>query len=513
MSKLYINFRTFLITALAATAAVLCAYCYLYSRSAGLALGIICCILLLAAAVIGVILFVINRIRLAIAITFVLASVIGICAFSSGIFIADNWRDGQSYAGYRAVTARVCAIDVHTGKYMVDLDELMLDGKRINGILRLDIAVSDDNIAELIDSGDRVQFGARLRAIELADNGGVNGAAYRTDIRYIANVESKDIVVDFGKPKPLESLNNAMRKLLTDGMGEKYGNIAFSMLTGDKYSLNTGVFDYFSAAGIGHIMAVSGLHIGFFVIILNMLLFKLNKRVRFPIIGVVLIAYAIIADFSPSVVRAIIMTFVAGIGTLIGGRRDLLSSLMCAYSLILAVKPFYIFEAGFLLSFGALYGIAMFSGSLLRMALKRKIPRKLCNSACGSISASLGILPAEAYFFGTVHSLAFLVNMVIIPYVTVVFISIVLAMPVAAIQGCLPVLGICKFLLIPLDYIAILVANTPNIVFRLQSCGAVLLCYPLFFMASEYVIADRGMATKGIYSFLACAAIIIACAL
>ena len=187
--------------------------------------------------------------------------------------------------------------------------------------------------------------------------------------------------------------------------------------------------------------------------LLDFLLKKLGKRIRFSIILCVLVAYAALADFSPSVVRAVIMTVVAMSSLFVGGRRDILSSLLCALSLILAVKPFYLFEVGFLLSFGAIFGIAVFGNSIARFFVRHGAHRKVAQSVGAAASVSIGITPAEIYFFNALPVLTVLVNIAVIPYVAVVFIAIV-CMAVVAAMGLGGALAACKYMLIPLDMIA-----------------------------------------------------------
>lgn len=510
-----LNFRAFLIIALFVTATVLCVYCYAYNSVAGIVLGVLCLIVCFALAVLFVFRFIFNKSRLVVAISFSLAAVLCVIAFSVGVTVVDKWERGSKFDGYCSVSGRVCDIDTQSGKYKLFLDDLVLNGQSSDGILRINIAVSDNNIVDVVRCGDTLQFGAKIKYIGLAQEGGkINGSAYRTDVRYTTSVSSDDIVVkNVGQLSTLEQFSVNLRSHLAENMGEKYGNIAFSMLTGDKHGLGTGIFDYFSAAGLGHIMAVSGLHIGFLVLLLNFILFKVRKKIRFPIIAVVLLLYAVLADFSPSVVRAVIMAYISGIGILIGGRRDLLSSLLCAFSLILAVKPFYLFEVGFLLSFGAIFGIAVFSGIIHRFIVKHDGPKKLGNAIGGSLSASVGILPAQAYFFGNVQILACLINIFVLPYISVVFISIICLLPISAIPYCGSVLVVSKYLLIPLDYVAYGIAHVPYTIIGLKSVWAVFLCYPVMFVAGEHVILDKCKTAIGWYSLAVCLIIIIVCAL
>lgn len=511
-----LNFRAFLIVALFVTVAVLCVYCYAYNAAVGIVLGVLCIVGCCSLAVLFIFRFIYNKSRLIVAISFSLAAVLCIIAFSVGVTFADNWERGTRFNGYCSVSGRVCDIDTQSGRYRLFLDDLVLNGQSADGMLRIDVVVSDKNIADIVRCGDTLQFGAKINAVDLArKDGKIYGNAYRTDVRYTSSVKSDGIVVkNVGDARLLERFSLALRSHLTDNMGAKYGNIAFSMLTGDKHGLGTGVFDYFSAAGLGHIMAVSGLHIGFLVLLLNFILRKVCKKIRFPIIAVVLLLYAVLADFSPSVVRAVIMAYISGIGILIGGRRDLLSSLLCAYSLILAVKPFYLFEAGFLLSFGALFGIAAFSGIIRRFLDNRHAPRRLGNAVSGSISVSVGILPMQAYFFQKVQILACLVNIIVLPYISVVFISIICLLPISAIPHCGSVLVASKYLLIPLDYLAYaIVAYLPYTIIGLKSSSALFLCYPLMFIAGEHIMLGKSKIAVGWYSLAVCLTIIIVCAL
>ncbi|MDE6200528.1 MAG: ComEC/Rec2 family competence protein [Clostridiales bacterium] len=515
MSPKILNFRAFLIVALFVTATVLCVYCYAYNTAAGIVLGVLCLIVFFALAVFFIFRFIYNKSRLVVAISFSLAAVLCIIAFSVGVTFVDRWERGAEFDGYCSVSGRVCDIDTQSGQYKLFLDDLVLNGKSADGILRINISVDDNNIADIVSCGDTLQFGAKINSVDLAQDGGkINGSAYRTDVRYTALVDSDGIVVkNFGEPRMLEKFSINLRGHLTENMGEKYGNIAFSMLTGDKHGLGTGIFDYFSAAGLGHIMAVSGLHIGFLVLLLNFLMCKVRKKIRFPIIGVVLLLYMVLADFSPSVVRAVIMAYISGIGILLGGRRDLLSSLLCAYSLILAVKPFYLFEVGFLLSFGAIFGIAVFSGIIYRFLTNHRVPKKLGNAIGGSLSASAGILPAQAYFFGKVQVLACLINIFVLPYISVVFIGIICLLPISAIPHCGSVLVACKYMLMPLDYVAYGIAHVPYTIISLKSDWLVFLCYPVMFVAGEHVMLDKCKTAVGWYSSAVCLTIIIVCAL
>ncbi len=507
-----INFRAFLIIALAVVASVFCTYAYMFNRVLGLTLG---CVFIVALAVLlGFFIFEYKcgKAKLRVVFAFAIAIALCISAFAVGVVSYDR-RNDANVDGYRSVYGRVAAVDVRSGVYKFNLDELMIDGKETDGIMRVTFSPSDNNISEFISCGDRLAFGAQVKSVKMFSHGYVDGTSYRTDIRYNVFIDGENVSVVQGEPRVLETFLQSLRSLYVKNMGERFGNIAFSMLTGDKYGLDGNVSDYYSASGLGHIMAVSGLHIGFFVVLLSFLLCKINRKVRLPIIGAVLIGYAVIADFSPSVMRAVIMAFIAGISFVVGGRRDILSSLFCALSLILAVKPFYLFDVSFLLSFGALFGIAMFANSIKLFLTARGVHNKIANATGAALSVSIGLFPAQIYFFGKVQIFAIAVNMIVLPYISVIFVMLVCLTPIAALPSCGILLKICEYLMLPLDYIAYGIASLPFAQFGITAGGAVFLCYPIMFCAGGYLMSERKKTAIILYSAVACIAIICVSAL
>lgn len=498
---------------LSVIAAVICAYLYMVSRALGITLGCVLIVVLAILTAIFILKYKYKKSRLRVAIAMCLSTALSICAFTVAVVSYDNWYKGNDYSGYCTVSGRICAVDVRTGIYRFNLEELVLNGNDVDGMMRVTVTAADNNIAELAECGDTIVFGAKVKTVKLFDNGKVNGNAYRTDIRYTATVSGDSLIIDTGEATALESFLQNMRTFYVDNMGEKYGNIAFSMITGDKYALDEEYTDYFSAAGIGHIMAVSGLHIGFLAIVLSFILSKLDKRIAFPIMLAVLFAYTVIADFSPSVVRAVIMAAISGAAVFIGGRRDLLSSLLCAFSLILAVKPLYLFETGFLLSFGAIFGIALFANSIRRFLVKHGAHHKVGNAIGASVAVSIGIMPIMMYYFETVQIFACIVNIALLPYIALVFLSIVCLTPLALIPHCGVVLKACEYLLMPLDYITYGIAQIPYATIKVSTAAYVLVCYPIMFFASEFFMLRKGKTAVVLYSAAVCVLICIICTL
>ena len=141
--------------------------------------------------------------------------------------------------------------------------------------------------------------------------------------------------------------------------------VAMCILLGDKSYLNLELKDAFSGAGAMHLLAVSGLHVGIFLVILQWLFKTLGRRVprwlQFSLILIILWTYAGITGFSPSVNRAVTMFSFVALGTLTGRRYDSINGLIASAMILLAINPYFIFDIGFQLSYGAMFGIFLFS--------------------------------------------------------------------------------------------------------------------------------------------------------
>lgn len=213
---------------------------------------------------------------------------------------------------------------------------------------------------------------------------------------------------------------------------ENYG-VVYALLTGDRGAIESDVVENFQRAGTLHLLAVSGLHVGFVVALVAFALkrFKLHPLVECGIILVPLLFYAYICGFSPSVTRAVTMTVCVYLSRVVLGRYDMLTSLSISAVLLIFLTPYTIFDAGFQLSFLSVFGIATLHASVTRLFLRRKINRFVryfLNAFLLSASCSLATLFVLAVNFGQVPLLGVFVNLFAIPLVTVVFVLCVFGM-------------------------------------------------------------------------------------
>lgn len=188
------------------------------------------------------------------------------------------------------------------------------------------------------------------------------------------------------------------------------------MVLGERWEIAPSLRESFYRIGIGHILAVSGLHVGFILFgslgllrLLNIGL-KPSMFLSIFIIGI----YVLITGCRPSTLRAFIMVTSSILAYLLDRDRSLLNGLALAAFLILCFRPISLFDVGFQLSFTATLGIILFL-PLLMEGLKRVLPEWVAIPVAISIAAQGSIWPLLAYYFNTFSPIAVLANIVVIP--------------------------------------------------------------------------------------------------
>ncbi len=245
-------------------------------------------------------------------------------------------------------------------------------------------------------------------------------------IRYQAKVSSlKDISVLEATPTIFGYTYKLIDNTLREGLSGNEYAISLAMLTGNSSKIETRLLNSFRYAGVAHIFAVSGLHIGVIAGALGLLLkiFPKGRRKYFsPIIVLFCVFYSGICGFSSSSIRAVIMFSTMTIVALMWERYDALSSLSIAGFFTLLFVPFEMFSAGFLLSYSAAGFIIVLSGPFTRVLYF--LPNKLSQSLAVATGAFLGGLPICITFFGYTSIISVIFNVIFLPLVSVLFVWI-----------------------------------------------------------------------------------------
>ncbi|MBR3330889.1 MAG: DNA internalization-related competence protein ComEC/Rec2 [Mogibacterium sp.] len=205
------------------------------------------------------------------------------------------------------------------------------------------------------------------------------------------------------------------------------------VIFGDKSGIDEDLLEEFNINSTGHILAVSGLHIGF---LYGLLRFMTARKRTLPVsalIIAVILLYGEMTMWSPATVRACIVMTISLFSTHLRRRSDLLTSLSLAAFLILAYQPYQLFSSGFQLSFMALGGIAFLTGPLSSVTGE---------ALAVMLAVQIGTLPVIAYSYCRINPLSILINIPVILLASVLVPLCILMLMMEASFGRVPAAGV-----------------------------------------------------------------------
>ena len=263
--------------------------------------------------------------------------------------------------------------------------------------------------------------------------------SYGTGFR--VNISDGRYIIPIGKANwglirgSIEVVRDHIRTFLKRNLPQEDAELLSAFAVGDKYAIKRDVREKFNRVGLGHLLAVSGLHIG----LIGFIGFKLSiwlmlRSKRLPLVinikkiatiptAILILSYCAISGFQISAIRATIMAMVYLFSILIERDNDLLSSLCLSALIILFINPLSLFSISFQLSFVAVLGIILFFPSLYHLfnlnRYKSRFLKKICRyiwvTASITIIAHLALLPLLLRYFHTVSFFSIPLNILSMP--------------------------------------------------------------------------------------------------
>jgi len=369
---------------------------------------------------------------------------------------------------------------------------------------------SSDSTVNMIRRGDELLLSTRLAMPTLRGNPdefnypryliykGISGTGFVSTGKWqvIAN-QSQRTIQDYAFDCRQNVLN-----LYRDLAFESDNFAVLSALTvGYKDELSESIRESFSVSGASHVLALSGLHIGF----LYILLFFLLKRIPGSSIGVrafrvvtiviLLWGFAFLTGLSPSVVRSVIMFSLIGLSQFSSERSVSINTLFVAAIGMLIYNPSWLYDVGFQLSFVAVASILFIQPLLYtKITVRNRVLDKLWGITTVSIAAQVGTAPLVLFYFSrfSVHFL--LTNILVIPLVTII-IYVAVAMLVLSF---LPLVG--QLVAYGLNFLLELLNTTVRVIERLPFASIdrvwiyqveVILFYVVLFLLGWFVAKRR----------------------
>lgn len=240
-------------------------------------------------------------------------------------------------------------------------------------------------------------------------------------------------------------LARLLKESVSRQLPEREAGLLNAILFGDRSGMTDVDTRNLRKAGLSHMAAVSGMHVGFLAMFFCI---AFGRRFGSILSIAAVLIFIPMAGASPSVIRAAIMYIILTISFLRCEESEALNSLAIALVVLLLLNPYAIASASLLLSFGATLGLLLFSGKLQALLMKpflskNKLIRKLASIIVSVISCSLGVMifttPVLLAMFGYVTVLSPLANLLTLAVVGIVFVLGLIVAVCGLFSGCAPI--------------------------------------------------------------------------
>ncbi len=223
----------------------------------------------------------------------------------------------------------------------------------------------------------------------------------------------------------LRNFINATRKWIIQTIreyvpGKKEQGLAEALLIGYKDDLEKDLVQAYANTGVVHVIAISGLHLGLIYWILLLLTKPLKssriKWLRFIVVISGLWVFSFLAGAQPSVLRSAVMFSFLATATAIGKKSSIYNTLALSAFLLLCYNPFWLWDAGFQLSYSAVLSIMIFYKPVYnRIYFTNALMDAVWKLMAVTLAAQLLTLPISLYHFHQFPLLFLFTNVVAVP--------------------------------------------------------------------------------------------------
>ena len=350
--------------------------------------------------------------------------------------------DGLYLSSARSLDGQTETLSIEITDHSTGLDYgTTAEGKIKIGSKAYRVCVYLDEDCTLVP-GNLVEGKFRLRYTAAED---VQKATYHQGKGiFLLAYQEEEIAVTFQHTGRFDYLGAKLRHKITAMLDAVFPvdvlGFARALLLGDSSLLTYEEDTAFQVSGLRHIIAVSGLHVSILFSLVYLLAAK--NRGLTALVGIpVLLLFASVAGFTPSITRACIMQGLMILAMLFNREYDPPTALSLAVVTMLFINPRTVTSVSFQLSVSCMVGIFLFSQRISSYLLDEKrfgkakgksLPAKLSQWICGSVSVTLSAmvttLPLCAWYFGCVSLVSALSNLLSLWVVSFIFYGIMLAL-------------------------------------------------------------------------------------
>lgn len=357
-----------------------------------------------------------------------------------------NWEETYNNLQESNIVAKVINLEKETSYQKTFKIKILNKNRNRNKYILLKVS-KKDSIYENVEIGNTIIFDGEVQEVETSRNtGGFNYQGYLKSKKiYGIIVWKKGKIIEESENFniSLEKIKNYIIHKTYEAMEKEYADFCLALSIGYKTGLSEDVKENFSKSNLSHMLAISGMHISYLILFLNILLKPFKSKAKSIITIFLLIFFMKLTGNTPSVNRACIVAILNLFAPLVYRKSDKITNLAISAGIILIQNPYSIKDLGFIFSYSATIGIIG-----IYPILKSKIETFVINKTFSktsnlgkrnnlltiimieilkfikdtiliTLSANIILVPLIIYYFNSVSLLFIFSNLIAIPILTV----------------------------------------------------------------------------------------------
>ena len=261
---------------------------------------------------------------------------------------------------------------------------------------------------ETFSYGDKIKVIANFNEPSTARNsGGFDYSTYLKSKKIYGSFRVEKIL-EVKKAKKIPFINKVqeyVKENFNKNLRKENAPLAIGLLLGIRDNISEEVQEDFSNANLTHMLAISGAHFSYIILIVSFICKKLkNKRWQQFILIFAIIFFMKLTGNTPSVVRAGIMSILLILSSILKRQNDVYTNISTSLLIQIINNPYVIFDMGLILSYSGVIGIVTFNKFFSKI-IKNKV-------VCVTLSANLLIIPIMIYKYNTI-SFTFIISNVL----------------------------------------------------------------------------------------------------
>lgn len=225
----------------------------------------------------------------------------------------------------------------------------------------------------------------------------------------------KTLKKDYSSKKEEAGIKADFKNAVNEYISSDVSGLAFGYLLGEKDELPSGVESKMKTVGMAHIIVVSGTHLSIIIGFSRKLFGKISRFSAVYFSLFLLLVYAILIGFTPSIIRASFVAILSLFAWFFGRVQRANRTVMITAGFCLLINPYFLTNVSFQLSMLAYSGVVLIMPIMTRYFYGRDRPGFIGSTILSSLSAIISCLPIQLYYFGSVNLIAILANLLILP--------------------------------------------------------------------------------------------------